>query len=124
MDLLSPIELYSIVELTGEAQRGKSRWARLGALPLGLTFWACTIRVEIPRNFWIPLACCAWRTGHEEFLRYILQPLQRLVEKIYNPPKIGGWGYTCVAWNAWKGREISTEDLFREHLPGSLKNTK
>ncbi|CAH7685025.1 hypothetical protein PPACK8108_LOCUS19494 [Phakopsora pachyrhizi] len=85
------------------------RWARLGALPLGLTFWACTIRVEIPRNFWIPLACCAWRTGHEEFLRYILQPLQRLVEKIYNPPKIG---------------EISTEDLFREHLPGSLKNTK
>ncbi|KAI8442600.1 hypothetical protein BY996DRAFT_8696953 [Phakopsora pachyrhizi] len=37
------------------------------------------------------------RTKHEELMRYIPQPLQRLIEKIDNPPKDGDCGYTCVA---------------------------
>ncbi|KAI8451457.1 hypothetical protein BY996DRAFT_6515830 [Phakopsora pachyrhizi] len=53
------------------------------------------------------------RTGHEELMRYIPQPLQRLIEKIDNPHKDGDCGYTFVAWSSGKGRGISTPELIK-----------
>ncbi|KAI8447492.1 hypothetical protein BY996DRAFT_6599316 [Phakopsora pachyrhizi] len=64
------------------------------------------------------------RTEHEELMRYIPQPLQRLIEKIDNPPKDGDCGYTCVAWSSGKGRGISTPELIRKHLSSELKKDK
>ncbi|CAH7683530.1 hypothetical protein PPACK8108_LOCUS17115 [Phakopsora pachyrhizi] len=64
------------------------------------------------------------RTEHEELMRYIPQPLQRLIEKIDNPPKDGDCGYTCVAWSSGKGRGISTPELIRKHLSAELKKDK
>ncbi|KAI8452223.1 hypothetical protein BY996DRAFT_8395376 [Phakopsora pachyrhizi] len=52
------------------------------------------------------------RTEHEESMRYIPQPLQRLIEKIDNPPKDGD----C--------RGISTPELIRKHLSTELKKDK
>ncbi|KAI8456778.1 hypothetical protein BY996DRAFT_6564845 [Phakopsora pachyrhizi] len=63
-------------------------------------------------------------TEHEELMRYIPQPLQRLIEKIDNPPKDGDCGYTCVAWSSGKGRGISTPELIRKHLSSELKKDK
>ncbi|KAI8445628.1 hypothetical protein BY996DRAFT_6456317 [Phakopsora pachyrhizi] len=64
------------------------------------------------------------RTEHEELMRYIPQPLQRLIEKIDNPPKDGYCGYTCVAWSSGQGRGISTPELIRKHLSAELKKDK
>ncbi|KAI8456222.1 hypothetical protein BY996DRAFT_4636517 [Phakopsora pachyrhizi] len=57
-------------------------------------------------------------------MRYIPQPLQRLIEKIDNSPKDGDCGYTCVAWSSGKGRGISTPELIRKHLSAELKKDK
>ncbi|KAI8448800.1 hypothetical protein BY996DRAFT_6534609 [Phakopsora pachyrhizi] len=64
------------------------------------------------------------RTKHEELMRYIPQPLQRLIVKIDNPPKDGDCGYTCVAWSSGKGRGILTPELIRKHLSAELKEYK
>ncbi|KAI8442882.1 hypothetical protein BY996DRAFT_8335809, partial [Phakopsora pachyrhizi] len=64
------------------------------------------------------------RTEHEELMRYIPHPLQRLIEKIDNPPKDGDCGYTCVAWSSGKCRGISTPELIRKHLSAELKKDK
>ncbi|KAI8460126.1 hypothetical protein BY996DRAFT_6520553 [Phakopsora pachyrhizi] len=64
------------------------------------------------------------RTEHEELMRYIPQPLQRLIEKIDNPPKDGYCGYTCVVWSSGQGRGISTTELIRKHLSAELKKDK
>ncbi|CAH7675577.1 hypothetical protein PPACK8108_LOCUS10600 [Phakopsora pachyrhizi] len=61
------------------------------------------------------------RTEHEELMRYIPQPLQRLIEKIDNPPKDGDCGYTCVAWSSAQGRRISSPELIRKHLSAELE---
>ncbi|CAH7687808.1 hypothetical protein PPACK8108_LOCUS22653 [Phakopsora pachyrhizi] len=57
-------------------------------------------------------------------MRYIPHPLQRLIEKIDNPPKDGDCGYTCVAWSSGQGRGISTPELIRKHLSAELKKDK
>ncbi|KAI8446655.1 hypothetical protein BY996DRAFT_6507675 [Phakopsora pachyrhizi] len=62
------------------------------------------------------------RTKHEELMRYIPQPLQRLMEKIDNPPQDGDCGYTCAAWSSGQGR--STPELIRKHLSAELKKDK
>ncbi|CAH7687801.1 hypothetical protein PPACK8108_LOCUS22644 [Phakopsora pachyrhizi] len=49
-------------------------------------------------------------------IKYIPQPLQRLIEKIYNPPIDGDYGYTCLAWSSGQGRGISIPELIRKHL--------
>ncbi|CAH7669358.1 hypothetical protein PPACK8108_LOCUS3968 [Phakopsora pachyrhizi] len=64
------------------------------------------------------------RTEHEELMTYIRQPLQRLIEKIDNPPKDGDCGYPCVAWSSGKGRGISTPELIRKYLSAELKKDK
>ncbi|CAH7667866.1 hypothetical protein PPACK8108_LOCUS2301, partial [Phakopsora pachyrhizi] len=64
------------------------------------------------------------RTEHEELMRYIPHPLQRLIEKIDNPPKDGDCGYTCVAWSSGESRGISTPELIRKHLSAELKKTR
>ncbi|KAI8455617.1 hypothetical protein BY996DRAFT_6508141 [Phakopsora pachyrhizi] len=64
------------------------------------------------------------RTEHEELMRYIPQPLQRLIEKIGNPPKDGDCGYTCVAWSSGQGRGISAPKSIRKHLSAELKKYK
>ncbi|KAI8462180.1 hypothetical protein BY996DRAFT_8404441 [Phakopsora pachyrhizi] len=64
------------------------------------------------------------RTEHEELMRYIPQPLQRLIENIDNPSKDGDCGYTCAAWSSGKGRGISTPELIRKHLSAELKKDK
>ncbi|KAI8445191.1 hypothetical protein BY996DRAFT_4598603, partial [Phakopsora pachyrhizi] len=46
------------------------------------------------------------------------------IEKIYNPPKDGDCGYTCVAWSSGQGRGISTPELIRKHLSAELKKDK
>ncbi|CAH7688243.1 hypothetical protein PPACK8108_LOCUS23179 [Phakopsora pachyrhizi] len=63
-------------------------------------------------------------TEHEELMRYIPQPLQRLIEKIDNPPKDEDCGYTCVVWSSGKGRGISTPELIRKHLSAEFKKDK
>ncbi|KAI8450096.1 hypothetical protein BY996DRAFT_8396625 [Phakopsora pachyrhizi] len=55
---------------------------------------------------------------------YIPQPLQRLIEKIDNPPKDGDCGYTYVACRSGQGRGISTPELIRKHLSAELKIDK
>ncbi|KAI8460410.1 hypothetical protein BY996DRAFT_6597260 [Phakopsora pachyrhizi] len=57
-------------------------------------------------------------------MRYIPQPLQRFIEKIYNAPKDGDCGYTCVAWSSGQGRGISIPELIRKHLSAELKKDK
>ncbi|KAI8451448.1 hypothetical protein BY996DRAFT_8395814 [Phakopsora pachyrhizi] len=57
-------------------------------------------------------------------MRYIPQPLQRLIEKIDNPSKDGDCGYTCVAWSSGQDRGISTPELIRKHLLAELKKDK
>ncbi|KAI8443317.1 hypothetical protein BY996DRAFT_6552432 [Phakopsora pachyrhizi] len=64
------------------------------------------------------------RTEHEELMRYIAQPLQRLIEKIDNPPEDSDCGYTGVAWSSGQGRGISTPELIRKHLSAELEKTK
>ncbi|KAI8449626.1 hypothetical protein BY996DRAFT_6467682 [Phakopsora pachyrhizi] len=64
------------------------------------------------------------RTEHEELMRYIPQHLQRLIEKIDNPPKDKDCGYTCGAWSSGQGRGISTPELIRKHLASELKKDK
>ncbi|KAI8461522.1 hypothetical protein BY996DRAFT_6510802 [Phakopsora pachyrhizi] len=64
------------------------------------------------------------RTEHEELMRYIPQPLQRLIENIDNPPKNYDCGYTCVAWISGQSREISTLEIIRKHLSAELKKDK
>ncbi|KAI8448160.1 hypothetical protein BY996DRAFT_8398029 [Phakopsora pachyrhizi] len=66
------------------------------------------------RNFLVP----------ENEYQVIPQPLQRLIEKIDNPPKDGDCGYTCVAWRSEEGRGISTPELIRKHLSAELKKDK
>ncbi|KAI8460648.1 hypothetical protein BY996DRAFT_4574424 [Phakopsora pachyrhizi] len=57
-------------------------------------------------------------------MRYIPQPLQRLIEKIDNPPKDGDCGYTCVAWRSGQGGRISTPELIKKHLSAELNKDK
>ncbi|KAI8444760.1 hypothetical protein BY996DRAFT_6599190 [Phakopsora pachyrhizi] len=70
------------------------------------------------------------RTEHEELMRYIPQPLQRLIEKIDNPPKDGDCGYTCVAWSSGKGRaELKKDKKMYEVIEGrnideDIRNTQ
>ncbi|KAI8461525.1 hypothetical protein BY996DRAFT_8683214 [Phakopsora pachyrhizi] len=64
------------------------------------------------------------RTEHEELMRYNPQPLQRLIEKIDNPPQDGDCGYTCVAWSSGKGKGISTPELIRNIFQQSSKKTR
>ncbi|CAH7687528.1 hypothetical protein PPACK8108_LOCUS22322 [Phakopsora pachyrhizi] len=64
------------------------------------------------------------RTDQEELMRYIPQPLQRLIEKIDNSPKDGDCWYTRVAWSSGQGRGISTPELIRKHLSAVLKKDK
>ncbi|KAI8452404.1 hypothetical protein BY996DRAFT_8515981 [Phakopsora pachyrhizi] len=64
------------------------------------------------------------RTEHEELMKYIPQPLQRLIKKIDNLPKDGDCGYNCVAWSSGQGRGISTAELIRKHLSAELKKYK
>ncbi|CAH7673821.1 hypothetical protein PPACK8108_LOCUS8718 [Phakopsora pachyrhizi] len=63
-------------------------------------------------------------TEHEELMGYTPQPLQRLIENIDNPPKDGGFGYTCVACSSGQGRWISTAELIRKHLSAEFKKDK
>ncbi|CAH7688471.1 hypothetical protein PPACK8108_LOCUS23441 [Phakopsora pachyrhizi] len=87
-------------------------------------------RTQVPEtaqsecSFQTPRSSIKPRTEHEELMRYIPQPLQRLIEKIDNPPKDGDCGYTCVAWSSGKGRGISTPELIRKHLSSELKKDK
>ncbi|KAI8449125.1 hypothetical protein BY996DRAFT_6566448 [Phakopsora pachyrhizi] len=64
------------------------------------------------------------RTENKKFMRYIPQPLHRLIENIDNPPKDRDCGYTCVAWSSGQGRRISTLELIRKHLSAELKKDK
>ncbi|KAI8442902.1 hypothetical protein BY996DRAFT_8537452 [Phakopsora pachyrhizi] len=64
------------------------------------------------------------RAEHEELMRYIPQPLQRLFKMIDNPPKDRDCGYTCVAWSSGQGRGISTPELIRKDLSAELKKDK
>ncbi|CAH7686740.1 hypothetical protein PPACK8108_LOCUS21438 [Phakopsora pachyrhizi] len=64
------------------------------------------------------------RTKYEELMRYILHPLQRLIEKIDNPPEDGDCEYTCVTWSSGQGGGILTPELIRKHLSAELKNDK
>ncbi|KAI8446913.1 hypothetical protein BY996DRAFT_6574372 [Phakopsora pachyrhizi] len=50
------------------------------------------------------------QTEHEELMRYIPQPLQRLIEKIDNPPKDGDCGYNCVAGSLGQGRGFQLQN--------------
>ncbi|KAI8455672.1 hypothetical protein BY996DRAFT_6436704 [Phakopsora pachyrhizi] len=59
-----------------------------------------------------------------EMMRYIPQPLQRLIEKIDNPPKDGDCGYICVACSSGQGRGISTDNLIRKNLSAEFKKDK
>ncbi|KAI8444410.1 hypothetical protein BY996DRAFT_6522842 [Phakopsora pachyrhizi] len=52
------------------------------------------------------------RTEHEELMRFIPQPLQKLIEIIDNPPKYCGYG------------GISTTELIRKYLSTELKKDK
>ncbi|KAI8445469.1 hypothetical protein BY996DRAFT_4547468, partial [Phakopsora pachyrhizi] len=60
----------------------------------------------------------------EELMRYIPRPLQRLIEKIDNPPKDGDCGYTCVAWSSGQVRGISTPEVIRKQFSAELKKDK
>ncbi|CAH7673683.1 hypothetical protein PPACK8108_LOCUS8568 [Phakopsora pachyrhizi] len=63
-------------------------------------------------------------TEHEELMRYIPQPLQRLIEKIDIPSKDGDCGYTCVVWSSGQGRGILPAELIRKHISTELKKDK
>ncbi|KAI8449082.1 hypothetical protein BY996DRAFT_6461024 [Phakopsora pachyrhizi] len=64
------------------------------------------------------------RTEHEELMRYIPQPLQRLIEKIDNPPKDGDCGYTFVAWTELKKDKKMYEMIEGRNIDEYIRNTQ